>query len=344
MSKSNLNPRYTFKNFIVGSSNRHAHRSALRLCEDPGNCYNPFFVFGGTGLGKTHLMQAIGERLKARQPRLKVLYVTSEKLTNELMQAVVRGGVSSFHRRYLNVDALLIDDIHFVAGKERTQEEFFKIFNILHKTGKQIVLSSDRYPDKIPNIQKKLIARFHWGLHAELKPPDIKMRIIILNEKSRLQGFHLPSRLARIIALRIRSNIRKLEGALNKVIAYQRIAGEEVTVDILDKFLMDQVSEEDERAVSVDRIQRLVAEMFEIKFSSLLGGGRTRAVTRPRQIAMYLSRKLIGSSLSEIGEAFGGRDHATVLYAYRVIDAARQDDRKLAGQLKELERRIRGQA
>lgn len=342
MAKSQLNPRYTFDNFIVGSSNRHAHRAAMQLCEKPGNRHNPLFIFGDTGLGKTHLMQAIGIRLRAKQPRLKILYVTSEKFTNELIQEVSKGGSASFHKRHNNIDVLLIDDIHFVSGKERTQEEFFRIFNGLYKAGKQIVLSSDQPSGKIPNIQKKLIARFSWGLTVELKPPAMKLRLTILEEKSRLQGFHLPQRLARLIALRIRSNIRKLEGALNKVIAYQRLAGEEVTMDILDGFLKDQVSDEEEKAISMDKIQRLVAGRFGIKLSSLLGGGRTRTVTRPRQIAMYLSRNLIGCSLSEIGEAFGGRDHATVLYACRIMENGKKKDRKLARELNELERAIKG--
>ena len=342
MTTAALNQRYTFENFVVGTSNRQAQRAALKLCENLGTVHNPFFIFGGVGLGKTHLMQAIGRRLSETRPQLKVHYVTSEKFTNELMQAVARGGVSSFHRSSFNIDALLIDDIHFVSGKERTQDEFFKLFNLLHKAGKQIIISSDRHPREIPKIQKKLIARFSCGLTAELKPPDMKMRLAILEEKSRMQKFHLPRRIARIIALRIRSNIRKLEGALNKVIAFQRIAQEEIAEDMLDKFLGELMSEEDARVISIDRIQRMVATRFEIKLSALLSTRRTWAISRPRQIAMYLSRKLIGCSFSEIGQAFGDKNHATVLYACRTIEAALRKDRPLAAQLEELEDEIKG--
>jgi chromosomal replication initiator protein len=324
----NLNSRYTFRTFIVGSANRLAHAASLSVAERPGEAYNPLFLYGGVGLGKTHLMHAVGNAVVQRFPRKRVVYATSEKFTNDFITSIQQGRIDDFRARYRKIDLLLIDDIQFIADKERTQEEFFHTFNAIHEDGKQIVLSSDRPPKQIVTLEERLRSRFEWGLIADLTAPDLETRIAILRTKSEEQGVRVGSEALEFIARKVASNIRELEGALNRIVAYASMQGMPVSVDLAQAVLSNVLYSPRKRAVTPERIALAVADYYDVELESLRGQKRDRAIVVPRQIAMYLMREETDVSLLRIGAELGGRDHSTVLHACRKIDqeAARNED------------------
>jgi chromosomal replication initiator protein len=316
----NLNPRYTFRTFIVGSANRLAHAASLSVAERPGEAYNPLFLYGGVGLGKTHLMHAVGNAVVQRYPRKKVVYATSEKFTNDFITAIREGRIDDFRARYRKIDLLLIDDIQFIADKERTQEEFFHTFNAIHEDGKQIVLSSDRPPKQINTLEERLRSRFEWGLIADLTAPDLETRIAILRTKSEEQGVRVASEALEFVARKVVSNIRELEGALNRIAAYASMQGIPITVDVAQAVLSNVLYRPSKRAVTPERIAMAVSEYYDVDLEILRGQKRDRAIVVPRQIAMYLMREETDVSLLRIGAELGGRDHSTVLHACKKID------------------------
>jgi chromosomal replication initiator protein len=313
-----LNPKYTFESFVVGPSNRFTHAASMAVVDSLASSYNPLFIHGGVGLGKTHLMHAIGHGVAQRYPQAKILYISSEKFTNQLITAIQNRTTLKFRQLYRSVDILLIDDVHFIAGKESTQEEFFHTFNALHENHKQIVLSSDRSPKNIPGLEERLVSRFEWGLVTDIQPPDLETRIAILNKKSERDTVQVPNDVMFYIAEKIKSNIRELEGALVRVVAYAKLNNININLDIAKDVLKDMVIEE-EKKVTIELIQKKVAEYFDIRLSDMKAKKRSKIVAYPRQIAMYLSRELTSHSLPEIGERFGGRDHTTVLHAFEKI-------------------------
>jgi len=316
----NLNPRYTFRTFIVGSANRLAHAASLSVAERPGEAYNPLFLYGGVGLGKTHLMHAVGNAVVARFPRKRVVYATSEKFTNDFITSIQQGRIDDFRARYRKIDLLLIDDIQFIADKERTQEEFFHTFNAIHEDGKQIVLSSDRPPKQITTLEERLRSRFEWGLIADLTAPDLETRIAILRTKSEEQGVRVDPEALEFIARKVVSNIRELEGALNRIVAYASMQGMPISVDLAQAVLSNVLYSPRKRAITPERIATAVAEYYDVDVETLRGSKRDRAIVVPRQIAMYLMREETDVSLLRIGAELGGRDHSTVLHACRKID------------------------
>ncbi|MBN3038753.1 MAG: chromosomal replication initiator protein DnaA [Candidatus Omnitrophica bacterium] len=334
-----LNPRFNFETFVVGPSNRFAHAASLAVAESPARSYNPLFIYGGVGLGKTHLMQAIGTHIKQRNSGLHVAYISSEKFTNQLISAIQHRTTTDFRQKYRNIDVLLIDDIHFIAGKESTQEEFFHTFNALYDAHKQIVLSSDRFPKDIPSLEERLVSRFEWGLVTDIQPPDLETRIAILKKKSEQNGVEIPDEVIFFIAEKVRLNIRELEGALVRVAAYSSLTNESVSLDLAHSVLKDMFREE--KKVSIDEIQKTVAAHFDIRLSDMKAKKRSKAIVYPRQIAMYLARLLTDHSLPEIGEYFGGRDHTTILHAYEKIEKARKGDTKLKELLRKLTMEIK---
>jgi chromosomal replication initiator protein len=309
-----LDERYTFESFVIGPSNRFAHAAALAVSDSPAKAYNPLFIYGGTGLGKTHLMHAIGQRVLARSPKAKVLYISSEDFTNQLISAIQNRATLKFREKYRSVDVLLIDDVHFIAGKDSTQEEFFHTFNALYDAHKQIVVTSDRPPKEIQKLEERLVSRFLYGLVTDIQPPDFETRIAILKKKSEKETVALPEDVFYFLAEKIKTNIRELEGALMRVVASAKLIGKEVTVDLARELLKDMITE-GEKKVSIDLIQKKVSEYFDIKLSDMRAKKRSKAVAYPRQIAMYLTRQLTDYSLPEIGDQFGGRDHTTVIHA-----------------------------
>ncbi len=315
----NLNSRYTFENFVVGPSNRHAHAYSLAVANSPAKTYNPLFIYGGVGLGKTHLIQAICHQIKNNNPAgVKICYVSSEKFTNELIDAIVHRSTTAFRQKYRNLDVLVIDDIHFIAGKESTQEEFFHTFNTLYDAHKQIVFSSDRPPKEITNLQERLVSRFGWGLATDIQPPDLETRVAILKKKIEREPVNVPDEVIFFIAQLIKTNIRELEGALIRTIAYSLLEEAPVTLQLTKEVLKDLLKEPT-KLITVDFIQRCVVEEFGISLQDLKTKRRNKQVVFPRQIAMYLSRELTELSLPEIGELFGGKDHTTVLHSYNKI-------------------------
>ena len=315
----NLNSRYTFENFVVGSSNRHAHAYSLAVANSPAKTYNPLFIYGGVGLGKTHLIQAICHQIKnSGLVGAKICYVSSEKFTNELIDAILHRTTSAFRQKYRNLDVLVIDDIHFIAGKESTQEEFFHTFNALYDAHKQIVFSSDRPPKEITNLQERLVSRFGWGLATDIQPPDLETRVAILKKKIEREPVSIPDDVIFFIAQLIKTNIRELEGALIRTIAYSLLEEEPVTLRLAKEVLKDLLKEP-KKLITVDFIQRCVAEEFGVSLQELKTKRRNKQVVFPRQIAMYLSRELTDLSLPEVGELFGGKDHTTVLHSYKKI-------------------------
>jgi chromosomal replication initiator protein len=315
----NLNSRYTFENFVIGPSNRHAHAYSLAVANSPAKTYNPLFIYGGVGLGKTHLIQAICHQIKNNGPAgTKICYVSSEKFTNELIDAILHRTTTSFRQKYRNLDVLVIDDIHFIAGKESTQEEFFHTFNALYDSHKQIVFSSDRPPKEITNLQDRLVSRFGWGLATDIQPPDLETRVAILKKKIEREPVSVPDDVIFFIAQLIKTNIRELEGALIRTIAYSLLEEEPVTLGLTKEVLKDLLKEP-KKLITVDFIQRCVAEEFGVSLQELKTKRRNKQVVFPRQIAMYLSRELTDLSLPEVGELFGGKDHTTVLHSYKKI-------------------------
>ena len=327
MSEPALNAKYTFESFVVGPSNRFAHAASMAVAETPAKAYNPLFIYGPVGLGKTHLMQAIGQETLRRSPNIKVLYITSEKFTNQLINAIKTGTTLKFREKYRNVDCLLIDDIHFIAGKEATMEEFFHTFNTLYDYHKQIVVSSDKPPKDISNLEERLVSRFEWGLVTDIQPPDFETRTAILRKKAERENLHIPDSVTSFIADRIKSNIRELEGALIRVVAYSKLVGKDVDETVAYDVLKDLIVE-NQKKITVDLIQRKVAEYFEVRPSDMTAKRRSRNVVYPRHIAMFLSREMTSLSLPEIGEQFGGRDHTTVLHAYQKIKKDTKKDPK----------------
>ena len=322
-----LNNKYTFESFVVGPSNRFAHAASMAVAESPAKSYNPLFIYGPVGLGKTHLMQAIGQEVLRRSPSTKVLYITSEKFTNQLINAIKTGTTVKFREKYRSVDCLLIDDIHFIAGKEATMEEFFHTFNTLYDSHKQIVVSSDKPPKDINNLEERLVSRFEWGLVTDIQPPDFETRTAILRKKAERENLHIPDSVTFFIADKIKSNIRELEGALIRVVAYSKLVGKEVDETVAQDVLKDLIVE-NQKKITVDLIQRKVAEYFEIRPSDMTAKRRSKSVAYPRHIAMYLSREMTGLSLPELGEHFGGRDHTTVLHACTKVKKDIKKDQK----------------
>ena len=322
---SALNFRYTFDQFVIGPSNRFAHAAALAISDSPAKAYNPLFIHGGVGLGKTHLMQAIGHRIREKLPNMKCLYLSSERFTNQLISAIQNRTMASFRERFRTVDLLLVDDIQFISGKEATQEAFFHTFNALYDAHRQIVLSSDRPPKELHGVEERLVSRFEWGLVTDVQPPDLETRVAILRRKAEAQGSAVPDPVTLFIAERVVSNIRELEGALNRVIAYSVLTGRPISLSMAQEVLRGVVAES-ARFITVEKIQRVVASYFSLSVADLKGKRRTRELSFPRQLAMALTRELTEASLPSIGEAFGGRDHATVLYACRRI-SSEQDGR-----------------
>jgi chromosomal replication initiator protein len=324
-----LNPRYTFESFIVGPNNEMAAAAAKAVADAPARTYNPLFLHGRVGLGKTHLMHAIGNALARKRKHYKVQYVTSEQFTNEFISAIQHGELVKFRKRYRQVDALLIDDVQFLADKERSQEEFFHTFNSLFDGSKQIILTCDSPPSEISNIEKRLSSRFEWGLTAEIMPPGIETRIAILRHKLAAMQVEMHDDLLMLIATRVKTNVRKLEGALTRVAAYAALHGQNITVGQVEILLKDLFQNESPNAVTIDHIQRKVAEIFDIRLADMTSKRRPANIALPRMVAMYISRRLTSCSLNEIGDAFGGRDHGTVLHAARSIDDKIKLDPKL---------------
>jgi chromosomal replication initiator protein len=325
-SQGLLNPKYTFESFVVGAGNRFAHAASLAVAEAPARAYNPLFIYGGVGLGKTHLMQAIGHYVLQNNPGARVVYTTSEKFTNEFINAIIDNKVTDFRNIYRNVDVLLIDDIQFLAGKEQTQEEFFHTFNTLHEESKQIVISSDRPPKEIPTLEDRLRSRFEWGLITDITPPDLETRIAILRKKAKAENLDVPAEVLTYIASQINTNIRELEGALTRVIAYSAMINKEITAEMAMEALKDMIPSHHPRQLTVAHIQQVVADHFNLKVEDLKAKKRTKSIAYPRQIAMYLSRELTDSSLPKIGQEFGGRDHTTVIHAHEKIKKDMEQD------------------
>ena len=323
-----LNPRYTFDTFVVGSSNQFAQAACQAVAELPSRAYNPLFIYGGVGLGKTHLLHAVGHQSGRLFHGMVVVYLSSEHFTNELISAIRYDRTDAFRARYRTIDLLLIDDIQFIAGKERTQEEFFHTFNDLYESRKQLVLSSDSSPKNIPELEERLRSRFEWGLIADIQPPDFETRVAILKKKADLNRVRLADDVAYLIATRVKSNIRELEGSLTRMIAFCAMTGREMSVDLAQEALSDLWGEE-QKILTIELIQREVSKLFGVALSDLKAKDRTKAVALPRQIAMYLARQLTHASLADVGRAFGGKDHTTVLHAVSKIQTLLQEDPKL---------------
>jgi chromosomal replication initiator protein len=314
-----FNPKNTFESFVVGENNNHAHAAAVAVAQAPGKSYNPLFLFGGVGLGKTHLLHAIGQHVAASRKTARVTYLSSEKFTNEYIDAIQNNQLVRFRRKYRLADVLLIDDVQFLAGKERIQEEFFHTFNALHEARKQIVLSCDRPAAEIQNLEHRLVSRFEWGLVTEMQPPDVETRMAILRKKEKAMGVELPEDIITFLASRIRTNIRRLEGALIRVASFASLTGKKVTLQTVEGLLREVLHEEGRYTVNIDIIQKKVAEHFDLRISDMTSKRRPENIAFPRQIAMFLARQMTESSLNTIGEAFGGRDHGTVLHACRLV-------------------------
>ncbi|MGZ8920279.1 MAG: chromosomal replication initiator protein DnaA [Limisphaerales bacterium] len=314
-----FNPKNTFENYVVGKNNELAHAAAVAVAQAPGKSYNPLFVYGGVGLGKTHLLHAIGQYVVHHKKNAKVSYVSSEKFTNEYIDAIQNNQLMRFRKKYRQTDVLLIDDIQFLSGKERIQEEFFHTFNALHDNHKQIVLTCDRPASEIQNLEHRLVSRFEWGMTTDLQAPDVETRVAILRKKEKSMGVELPPEVLNFLAQRIRANIRRLEGALVRVASFASLTGKKVSVEIVEGLLRDVLNEEGRYTISIEVIQKKVAEHFDLRQADMTSKRRPEHIAFPRQIAMYLSRNLTESSLSTIGEAFGGRDHGTVLHACRQV-------------------------
>ncbi len=326
--ESRLNPSFTFDNFVEGKSNQLAKAAAMQVSENPGTSYNPLFIYGGVGLGKTHLMQAVGEAILVRSPAARVAYVHSERFVGDMVRGLQHNKISEFKRTYRSLDALLIDDIQFFAGKERSQEEFFHTFNALLEGQRQIILTCDRYPKEVNGLEERLKSRFGWGLTVAIEPPELETSVAILMSKAAAENVELPEEVAFFIAKRIRSNVRELEGALRRVIANSRFTGRAINLEFAKEALRDLLALQ-ARLVSIENIQKTVAEYFKLRVGDLLSKRRSRSIARPRQIAMALAKELTNHSLPEIGDAFGGRDHTTVLHGCRRVTFLRETDKRI---------------
>jgi chromosomal replication initiator protein len=318
-SELHFNPKNTFESFVVGNNNNFAYAAALAVAQAPGKSYNPLFLYGGVGLGKTHLLHAIGQHVSGNKKGARVAYLSSEKFTNEYIDAIQNNLLVKFRKKYRQTDVLLIDDIQFLAGKERIQEEFFHTFNALHESHKQIVLTCDRPASEIQGLEHRLVSRFEWGLVTDLQPPDVEMRLAILQKKAQIMGVTLPDDIMNFLANRIRTNVRRLEGALIRVASYASLTGKKLTIEVVEGLLREILHEEGRLSISIEVIQKKVAEHFDIRLADMTSKRRPENIAFPRQIAMYLSRQMTESSLNTIGEAYGGRDHGTVLHACRLV-------------------------
>jgi chromosomal replication initiator protein len=336
--RSRLNSKYTFENFVVGPNNSMAHAAAVAVAESPGRAYNPLFIYGGVGLGKTHLMHAVGHSVASRFPQLKIEYISTETFTNELIEAIQKDRMTEFRDRYRSVDLLLVDDIQFIAGKERTQEEFFHTFNALYEAGKQIILSSDRPPKDILTLAARLRSRFEWGLITDIQSPELETRVAILKMNAEYRGIRIPDEVFEYIAKVVTSNIRELEGSLMRVVAYASLNGVEISKQVAARALSDVFMAKAEYAP--EEILRAVAEFYGLRTDELKGAGRRKEVVLPRQVAMYLIRELTHSSLPEIGQFFDGRDHTTVLYAIQKVQEALDNDTNLQQNLRAIRERL----
>jgi len=323
-----MNVRNTFDSFVVGTNNQFAHSAALAVAKAPARTYNPLFIYGGSGLGKTHLLQAIGHQVMATQKGAKVVYLSSEQFTNEFIDAIQHGTLVKFRKKYRHADVLMIDDIQFFAGKDRSQEEFFHTFNALHDGHKQVVLSSDRPASEIDKLEQRLVSRFEWGMTAEIQPPDEETRIAILRSKAAGLNIQLDAWVIEFLADKIRNNVRRLEGALMRVASYKSLSDREITREVIENLLRDIFQEQARKSVTIDQIQRRVAEHFDVRLADMTSKRRPANIAFPRQVAMYLSRELTGSSLSDIGDAFGGKDHGTVIHACKLVKKRIEGDEK----------------
>jgi chromosomal replication initiator protein len=337
-----MNPKYTFDLFVIGSSNRFAHAAALAVAEAPAQAYNPLFIYGGTGLGKTHLMQAIAQYVAEHSSELSVRYVTSETFMNDFINSLRDKRIEGFKQRYRTYDLLLVDDVQFFEHKERIQEEFFHTFNSLYEAGSQIIMSSDRPPRDIATLEERLRSRFEWGLITDVQPPDLETRIAILRKKTKTDGIHVPDpQVLSFIASRISTNIRELEGALTRVVAFSSLTGRSLSVELAEDVLKDVFPQGEAAEVSIHRIQELVSERFQLTMDELCGDKRSQNIVYPRQVAMYLSRELTDSSLPKIGKEFGGRDHTTVIHATSKIARLIREDRSVYNLVQELTARVK---
>jgi chromosomal replication initiator protein len=341
LTGSNLNPKYTFDRFVVGGSNQFANAATMAVANAPGKAYNPLFIYGGVGLGKTHLMQAAANSILAQEEKYQVLYLSSESFTNDFINSIANRTTEKFRKKYRDVDVLLIDDIHFLGGQVKTQEQFFHTFNHLFDLHKQIILCSDRPPQDIPDIEERLISRFEWGLVVDIQPPDRETRIAILRREAEYSGLTIPDEITIYIAERIKSNIRKLEGALIQVASYASLTGTELNLKTAELVLSGIVEDEMEKIITIDQIQRKLSDYYDIRLADMKSSRRPKAIAFPRQLAMYLSRSMTGRSLSEIGEAFGGRDHTTVIHACHKVGEQLTSDKQLSATLSYLEKEIR---
>jgi len=336
---SNLQPKYTFENFVVGGSNQFAHAASLAVANQPGEHYNPLFIYGGVGLGKTHLVNAIGHRISERRPALRVLYLSSESFMNELIASLRRDKMDEFKSRFRNVHVLLIDDVQFIAGKERTQEEFFHTFNSLYESHKQIVITSDKFPKEIPDLEDRLRNRFEWGLIADIQPPDMETRVAILQKKAEAEGLTLPHEVAIFLASHIASNVRELEGSLTRLGAFASLTKASVTVELAQEVLQSTLKGS-QREVTIESIQKTICDYFNIRLGDLKAKRRTKNIVLPRQVAMYLCRKYTSTSFPTIGDKFGGRDHSTVIHASKAIENRIKDDPNMRATIEDLEKSL----
>jgi chromosomal replication initiator protein len=335
-----FNPKNTFDSFVVGNNNTFAHAAAIAVAQQPGKSYNPLFLYGGVGLGKTHLLHAIGQHVVSNKKGARVTYVSTEKFTNEFIDGIQNNQLVRFRRRYRQTDVFLIDDIQFLAGKERIQEEFFHTFNTLHEARKQIVLTCDRPASEIQNLEQRLVSRFEWGLVTDLQPPDVETRLAILRKKEKAMGVELPEDIINFLAQRIRTNIRRLEGALVRVTSFASLTGKKLSIEVVEGLLREILHEEGRFTISIDVIQKKVAEHYDIRLADMTSKRRPENIAFPRQIAMYLSRQMTESSLNTIGEAFGGRDHGTVLHACRLVKDRMQVDANVRQVVSYLEKQL----
>ncbi len=342
--KGSLNPKYTFETFVVGSSNRFAHAASLAVAEAPAKAYNPLFLYGDVGLGKTHLMQAIAHFILEHNPDHSVVYVSSETFTNELINAIKDDKTVKFRNKYRTIDILLVDDIQFLEGKERTQEEFFHTFNALHEANRQLIISSDRPPKEIPTLEERLRSRFEWGLITDIQKPDLETRIAILRKKADLENLEIPNEVIIDIANKIQSNIRELEGALIKVIAYAELVDRDIDLELAQEALKDLINTDSgsTREINIPNIKKVVAENYNINLTKMDSKKRTQNIVLPRQIAMYLSREMTDSSLPVIGDAFGGRDHTTVMHAHNKITEKIEENQEFRKTISKLQKKITG--
>ncbi len=335
-----FNPKNTFESFVVGNNNNFAYAAALAVAQSPGKSYNPLFLYGGVGLGKTHLLHAIGQHVGQSKKGARVAYVSSEKFTNEYIDGIQNNQLAKFRKKYRQTDVLLIDDIQFLAGKERIQEEFFHTFNALHEAHKQIVLTCDRPASEIQNLEHRLVSRFEWGLVTDLQPPDVEMRTAILKKKAELMNVQLPDEIINFLAHRIRSNIRRLEGALIRVASFASLTGKKLTLEVVEGLLREILHEEGRYSINIETIQKKVAEHFDIRLADMTSKRRPENIAFPRQVAMFLSRQMTESSLNTIGEAFGGRDHGTVLHACRLVKDRMEVDANIRQVVHYLEKQL----